>query len=488
MREDDHQRVASCGCCRREFLQSAGIGAGAFATLFAGELGAEPAKEPPPETALLPAPTKGTATVMGAFTYPPSQSLKKKGYWSAPGVDFNAEGRQAQYMTRLRKMQKKLGMRIVMEEKPLNGAEDVTRFINKVKQAKPDGLLLIPFYKASWANVMRIFDEAKTPTVALGTLGVLLGPHINQLYRKPGAYLITSLDDLDSVEYGMRMITTNRAMRESRIISIAGSSAKDYVVPGIGTQVRCLPLKRYYDEIESMPVTDEIKQLGQMWQRNAKKVLEPSDDAIITAARMHFLNKKVLEAEKGDAIMMDCLTREHFLPCMSYMHLRDHGTSAGCQNDLDATLTMMLLLHLLEKPGFMGNAGMDTINNLYHHAHCTSASKLNGLGTPSEPYLLRSFAHTGLACVPEVLLREGQEVTLAHYVHGKKPEMLLYTGNVVENCHMPPAGGCRTNVTMTINEVEDVCDVKGMHQTLIYGNHSNQLKAFCQLYGIRVVT
>jgi L-fucose isomerase-like protein len=293
---------------------------------------------------------------------------------------------------------------------------------------------------------------------------------------------------MDSVEYGMKMIKTARAMKESRIISIAGSSARDYVVPTIGTQVRCLPLKRYYDEIESTPVTDEVKELAQKWKKGAKQILEPTDEAIVTAARMHFLNKRVLEAEHGDAIMMDCLTREHFLPCMSYMHLRDHGTSAGCQNDLNATLTMMLLLHLFDKPGFMGNAGMDTINNLFHHAHCTSASKLNGVGTACEPYLLRGFAHTGLACVPEVLFREGQEVTLVHYLHGEKPQMLLYTGEVVKNCHMPPAGGCRTNITMTINELDDVCDVQGMHQTVVYGNHARQLKAFCQFYGIEPVT
>lgn len=486
--KDVHHKQVLCGCCRRDFLHTAGMAAGAVAGLFASAIGAETSQEEAPAPKKLPAPKKGTVTVLGAFVYPPSESLRKKEYWSAPGVDFDAEGRQKQYMARIREMEKKLGMRISMEEKALDSPTDVAQFISKVKQAKPDGLLLIPFYKGHWSHVMRIFGETEMPTVVLATLGVLLGPRINQLYRAAGAYLITSLDDLDAVEYGMRMINTARRMRESRIISIAGPKAVDYVVPGIGTQVRVLPLSRYYDEIERTPVTAEVRQLAQTWKQNAKEIIEPSEEDLVTAARMYFLNKRILEDEKGDAIMMNCLQRGRFLPCMSYMHLRDHGTAAGCQNDLDATLTMMLLLHLFDRPGFMGNAGMDTVNNLYHHAHCTSASKLNGTGTPSEPYILRDFAHSGLACVPEVLLREGQEVTMAHYLHGKTPQMLVYTGTVVKNCHMPPAGGCRTNVTMTINEVEDVCDVKGMHQTVIYGNYARQLRAFCQLYGITVVT
>ncbi|MHC4461637.1 MAG: hypothetical protein ACYS6W_04965 [Planctomycetota bacterium] len=41
---------------------------------------------------------------------------------------------------------------------------------------------------------------------------------------------------------------------------------------------------------------------------------------------------------------------------------------------------------------------------------------------------------------------------------------------------------------MTINEVDDVCDVKGMHQVIFYGNYARQLRTFCQLYGIEVDT
>jgi hypothetical protein len=41
---------------------------------------------------------------------------------------------------------------------------------------------------------------------------------------------------------------------------------------------------------------------------------------------------------------------------------------------------------------------------------------------------------------------------------------------------------------MTINEVQDVCDVKGMHQTVFYGDHARQLRAFCQMCNIQVVS
>ena len=132
-----HHKQASCGCCRRDFLHTVGMTAGAVAGLSAGASGAAASEEKASATKRLPAPEKGTPTVLGAFIYPSSQSLRKKGYWSAPGVDFDAEGRQKQYMARIREMEKKLGMRILMDERALDSAADVARFIGRAKQTEP---------------------------------------------------------------------------------------------------------------------------------------------------------------------------------------------------------------------------------------------------------------------------------------------------------------------------------------------------------------
>jgi hypothetical protein len=77
---------------------------------------------------------------------------------------------------------------------------------------------------------------------------------------------------------------------------------------------------------------------------------------------------------------------------------------------------------------------------------------------------------------------------MAQYVPGETPQMIIYSGKVVGCPSIPQTGGCRTNIEMTINEVDDVCDVKGMHQIIFYGNYAKQLRTFCQLYGIDVIT
>jgi len=484
MRQSQSPKVPQMS--RRNFLQTMGSTAAGISLSAQQALSAT-------ASAQRTARQKEPAVVRGAFVYPPTESLTEVGYYSWPGSSFDAEGRQRQYVNRIRRIEQNLGMRIAMDQMPLDDVESVTRFINELKQSKPDGLLLILFKKGHWVHITRIVEETGIPTVVLATLGILLVGHINQLHGKSGAYLINSLDNLDAVEEGMRMIKTARWMKDSRIVNIGGSKTAERTVPHLGTQVRTVPHANFYEEFKRTEGTGAVKELADAYLKNAKEVIQPTKADILDAARAYFALKRIIETEEADAMMMDCLTglrkpRKHCPPCMGFMSLRDEGIAAGCQADLNATLTLMLAQQLFDRPGFQQNASMETEKNHYFGAHCTCASKLNGTNTPSEPYILMSHAEAGWGCVPRVLWRTGQEVTMAQYLSGQTPQMYIYSGTVVGCPSIPATGGCRTNVEMTINEVDDVCDVKGMHQVIFYGNYAKQLRTFCQLYGIQVVT
>ncbi len=479
------QSAKSFGMSRRQFLATMGTTA-AGVSLGSGGLFGAAASARAGET------RKAAATVRGAFIYPPTESLREVGYYSWPGSTFDAERRQKLYAERIRTIEQNLGMRIRLDEKPLDEADSVAQFINEVKQTKPDGLLLILFKKGHWPHVTRIVKECQIPTIVLATLGILLVDHINQLHRTPGVYLINSLDNLDAVEDGMRMIKTARWMREARLVSIAGSTAKETNVPHLGTQVLTIPGERFIEQFANTQTSDAVKQLGDAYLKGAKEVVQPTKADIIDAAKTYFALKAIIKAEKADAIMMDCLPglskpHKHPPPCMGFMSLRDEGIPAGCQADLSATLTLMLVQQLFGKPGFQQNASMETEENHYFGAHCTCPSRLSGPAGPAQPVILMNHAEAGWGCVPRVLWPVGADVTMAQYVSGKTPQMYVYSGQVVRCPPVPQTGGCRTNIEMTINEVDDVCDVKGMHQTIFLGNHAKQLRAFCQLYGIDVV-
>jgi L-fucose isomerase-like protein len=203
----------------------------------------------------------------------------------------------------------------------------------------------------------------------------------------------------------------------------------------------------------------------------------------------------LISEEGADAVMMNCLPglkhpHQHVPPCMGFMSLRDEGIPMGCESDLDATLTMMLQQYLFNRPGFQHNPAVDTEKNHYFGAHCTAPTKMNGSANAAEPFILRNHAEAGWGVVPRVLMKPDQEVTIAKYLSsrdGKKPQLLLYSGTIIGCPPTPPAGGCRTNIETTINELDDVAQLKGHHLCMIYGNYVHEFRSFCQLYDIEVV-
>ncbi len=480
-----HANAESWSISRREFLHAAGGVAAGITLTSANVLSA---------TSSAADSNKTPAVVRGAFAYPPTESLRQAGYYSWPGSTFDAEGRQKQYTAKLKEIQQTLGMRIEMDQKPLDSADDLARFVKQVKQEKPDGLLLIPFKKSHWSHITKIVDEVDTPTVILASLGILLVGHVNQMHRRPGVFMINSLDNLDAVADGMRMIRTARRMRESRILNIQGDKERQTVVPHIGTTVCTIPRVRFIEQYKQTQATDAVKRLADSYLKGAENVLQPTVADIVEAAKTYFALKQTIEAEKADAVMMDCLPglarpHTHVPPCMGFMSLRDEGVPAGCESDLDATLTMMLLQNLFDKPSFQHNPTAETEKNHYFCAHCTSPSRMKGPDAPPEPYMLMNHAEAGWGCVPRVLFTPGQDVTITKYLSVRSgadtpAQMLVYSGQIIGCPPVPQTGGCRTNAETTINELDDVCDLKGHHLCMVYGSHAKRLREFCQFYRI----
>ena len=468
---------------RRQFLSMAGA-AGLGLALRPSSLFASPAQAPQTMA-------KRKAVVMAAFLYPPSSSLKEAGYYSWPGSGFDAEGHQVQYSDKIRAMAQELGIDLRLESQALQVGDSAAAFIAKAKQEQPDGLLLIPFKKSEWTAVKQIVTETHLPTVAMTTLGVLLMPYIVEMQSRPGVYTIASLDNFEAIGYGLRMIRTTCRMKQSLILSVAGTETREYAEDRLGTRVRVVPMQRLVEVFQAVPLDDEVKEIAHRYLSKAKRRVEPTRDDVLEAARATVACKRLIQEEGADALMMQCLegiqARQIPPPCMGYMDLRDEGIPAGCQNEISSTLTLMLVQELFNKPGFQQNAGCDTERNLYFGAHCTCPSKLHGPEGRSAPYILRNHAEAGVGCVPQVLWPVGEPVTLALYEPGLKPRMIAYSGEVAACYDQPPAGGCRTNLAMTVHGVEDAFEVKGMHQIIFAGDHLDQIKSFSQLMNIPVV-
>ena len=173
-------------------------------------------------------------------------------------------------------------------------------------------------------------------------------------------------------------------------------------------------------------------------------------------------------------------------PCMAVSMFQDGGVTYGCEADVFGAMSLMLTSYLFDKPGFMNDPVPETVENLLLAAHCVCGTRIDGFDGPQERHRLRSHSESALGVALQVLWKEGRPVH-AGPVQQNPNELILDTGVVVGNQDTPPAGGCRTNVKIQMDRVEDSRDVLGFHQVVFAGNHRRDVENFCQMWGIKVI-
>ena len=429
--------------------------------------------------------------VRAAFIYPPSTTFSESpdGWWSWPGNDFDAEGRQEKYMAALRTTEESLGMTIRADKQPVATERDAERLVRELKADPPDGLLLVMFYNRSLQLadlLLQAAAEADLPTVFYIGPGVKHGSVAQ--YRRPGVYFIQSLDNLDAIEYGMRMIQAHKLMRQSLLLSITeANERREGIEKFFGMTVRVIPFREYAAEFEKVTLGKEARDWIKRFTGGAQEIRRVSTKAQENAARAHFALKKLLADNGADGLTMNCLKRGMLKPCMSFASLNNTLIPAACENDLPAVYTQLLGQLLTGRPGFQHNPCFETERNHYYASHCTCATKLYGPTGTELPYRLRRFAHTNEgSCAIQVFWKPDDPVTMVRYHPGEEPALDVYAGKVVQSHPMPPAAGCTTNVEIAVTDRADACMVKGHHNLLFCGDFARKFRLFANLYKLRL--
>ncbi len=473
----------SCGCTRRAFLAGAGGVGAAWALTGLEAVAGDSAKTKPA--------ARQPASVRVVFAYVPSKQIADdpNGWWSWPGNDFDAEGRQKQYTANLREIEKRYALKLTIDEEPLASPEQAQAKAAEVLDAKVDGLLVILMHNFTRkvADVLvASAEKAGIPVVYYIPLGVTHGPVTS--YRRNGLYFIQSLENLEAVEYGLRMIHARKRMAQSLLLSITEAPAiREGVESFLGTTVRVLPFKFYAEAFAKIAIDDRAKAFIAAITANATERRQITQESLENAARAHLALTDLLAEHGADGLTMNCLRRGMLKPCMSFATLNGQLIPATCENDFPAMYGQMIGQLLTGRGGFQHNPCFDTERNHFYGSHCTCSPKLYGPDGPELPYLLRRFAHTNEgSCAIQVFFKEGDPVTSIHYYGGKPPALDIYAGRVVKSHPMPPAGGCTTNVEFEITDRHDACSVAGHHNVLFVGDFTRKFRLFANLFKMKL--
>ena len=463
---------------RRRFLASAGAfglaaNAGLFdfaASLFAAE------------------PTSGKKPVVQAVFIRPNVD----GYWMGwPGAAYDIKARQADYTKTLKEAAEKFAIQLEVRPEPLDTDTTVNSFIEQVKKQPPDGLVLVSMsLNQSWPHIDNITkNRGKVPTIVFSPMGTSFTGHLQGTRNIDGVY-VAATQDVDWLTFGMKMFKTASEMKNTRLCVLAGDKVEDEKLDVIGTTLHYIPRNRWPEEFKKVEETDQVRAIADYYTKNAKKIVEPTKQDILNAAKNYFVAKRIMETEKCQGISVDCLplVESRLIPCppcIAWLRLNDEGSVGACEADWNSAISLRLTSLLFDRPGFMQDPAPNTVNNTLMGAHCSCPTKLDGFDKPAEPFILRCHSESTTGVAPQVLWRIGQKATIMKF---EGPgTIILGTGKVVGNIDTPPSGGCRTSVELELDDMADSRDTKGFHQLFIYGNLEPGFKAYCQLTGIKVV-
>jgi hypothetical protein len=135
---------------------------------------------------------------------------------------------------------------------------------------------------------------------------------------------------------------------------------------------------------------------------------------------------------------------------------------------------MLLFRYLANKPGFISDPVIDTSKNIVIHAHCVSATKMDGPEGKTAPYIIRSHLEDDKGAVLQVRMRVGQMITMAKLVGGET--MLISTAKITDT----PAveRGCRTKITTQVADARKILEGYGygLHRVIFYDDHVRDIK------------
>jgi len=443
---------------------------------------------------------KKPAVIRGAFFYPPAQDVlagkaedgwAKHQWFTWPGNQFEPEEQQKKFTTKVRELTADLDLMLALEEQPLCTDAAIQAFMASVQASKPDALLLFNFWNSFSTKLKPVLEAFKGPIILYHPVGANHQLPPEYFRTAPRVQYIHSIENWAALEWGLRAVHARTRMAQGRLLRVSGQLTKEAnaIEPFFGTSIHGVPAEHFNKLFDELEVTEEMERMAHSVRRCARKVRDLEDKAFVDAVRSHAAVQKLMDRHEADAITIECLFLKHRKPCLSFAVNNGNLVPCGCENDLNASLTLMLGAGLFGRGGFQHNPEFDTQQNLYFASHCTCTTKLHGPKSPEAIYDLRPFFHQ----MPKTMALDVQwppaePATLFKFQTGQNV-LNAWRGTVISSPTTPPTGGCATRVLVRLEGVADVCSAyTGPHPILYCGDFARHAKTFAQLYQLNIRT
>ncbi|HYK88035.1 MAG TPA: hypothetical protein VE398_04665 [Acidobacteriota bacterium] len=351
----------------------------------------------------------------------------------------------------------------------------------------PDGILVFNLTSTLLSHIERL-SATGLPTVLFSR------PYsghdwaeIPALRQKGHRIICLATSDFNEIPRACGLIRTAHLMSKTRILYINASSysvqAADRIRERLGTEIVHISPERVnaaYREVDDSAALQDAHE----WVSGAVRVVEPSKQDIANASRLYLALRRLMREERAHAVTINCLglfaqKQLPAYPCLAFCRMNDLGLVGVCEGDIDSTLTQLIFGYLFDVPGYVSDPVIDTSNDTVIHAHCVSATRLEGPSGGRAPYIIRSHMEDNKGASLQVKMRVGQVITMAKLI--RQDTMLISSGTITDNPESDR--GCRTKITTKVADARKLLNgyEGGLHRVIFYGD---RLRAIQDLAGL----
>ena len=430
-----------------------------------------------------------------------------------PGHEYHTETAVEKVFTPyLETLRRKLGnVEFIGGDHIAHNLEATNDLLTKMTDAGAEAVLAIHLSMGGWGP----------PFLALASTGLPVA-----IYAQPysghewiymanmqhdGAKIIMGASrDIHEIERLVRLLRVPARMKKSKLILVsrpgyaAGTAAaRDFaqIKEKFGTEVVHVTPDEFVEIHKTIPEAEAVAEAETYWIKAAKEIREPSHEEIIKSCKTYFALKKLMKEHGAIALTMQCLGGVPIdvlgYPCLGFSRLLDDGAIGACEADMDSTLAMMMFLFAMERPGFITDPVIDMATNSVIHAHCVSATKMDGPKSERLPFIIRSHLEDQKGASLKVIVDRdiNREVTWIKLAHN---DTILATTGVLRKDYDSGIQGCRTKMVaeVTSSTARELLGNWGanilgkdamtlLHRVLFYGNHLDDFRDIAQLMGLK---
>jgi hypothetical protein len=281
------------------------------------------------------------------------------------------------------------------------------------------------------------------------------------------------------------MATCLEALKRSRLLTVGGAmqNVAEEIQQRIGIEVRQIA----FEELSALCAqadADRARDIAAGWKSAARSVaLDDPDATLEQSARLYLAQQALLKKHQADAITINCLGGFYgghltAYPCLGFVELLNTGLVGACEADLLSTTTMIVMKHLVGRPGFISDPVLDTSKRQIIYAHCVAPTRMFGPASESNPFEILPHAEDQKGASVRSFLPLGYMTTTME-IHPARQEILMHRAKAMENVVMNRA--CRTKLAgEVVGDIEKLFaywDTYGWHRVTFYGDLREPVRA-----------